>query len=208
MKTILFDFDGTIADSFEAVLAITNRLALEFGYPPTTPDDVPRLRRLSSREVIRQSRVSPYRLPWLLHRLRWELQQEISSLQPIAGMPEVLKVLKQQGNRLGIVTSNSTDNVVAFLQRQNLRQTFDWVETGLTVFGKGRLIRRVIRDNNLSRDQVIYVGDETRDIEAAKSIGVKVIAVGWGFNSPEILAAYHPNALICHPSELVEVVRL
>jgi phosphoglycolate phosphatase-like HAD superfamily hydrolase len=61
--------------------------------------------------------------------------------------------------------------------------------------------------NNLSSEEVIYVGDETRDIEASKKINIKVIAVSWGFNSGEVLAKHNPDFLIHKPSELIEVLR-
>lgn len=206
MKVIIFDFDGTIADSFAAVLKITNQLALEFGYAPARPEDVPRLKNLSSREIVKQSKVSPFKLPFLLRRLRGELNREMEQLQPIAGMKPALLALKQQGYRLGIVTSNSCENVVAFLKAQKLDTLFDFVDSGLALFGKGRVIQRILRQQHLNPEDVIYVGDETRDIEAARKIGIKVISVSWGYNSSQALAAENPDFLIHQPEELLQVV--
>ncbi len=206
MKVIIFDFDGTIADSFAAVLKITNQLATEFGYTPARPEDVPRLKNLSSREIVRQSKVSPFKLPFLLRRLRGELNREMDQLQPIAGMKTALLTLKQQGYSLGIVTSNSRENVVAFLKAQGLDTTFDFVGSGLALFGKGRVIQRILRQHRLDPKDVIYVGDETRDIEAARKIGIKVISVSWGYNSSQALAAESPDFLIHQPEELLQVV--
>lgn len=206
VKVVIFDFDGTIADSFDTVLQITNRLAVEFGYPPVLPDDVKRLKNLSSREVLKQSNVAMVHLPFLLRRFRHELNQQIRQLKPIPGMREILAELKQRGHRLGIVTSNSQENVLAFLEGQGLGNLFDFVDSGLTLFGKGRLIQRVIRQQNLSPETVIYVGDETRDIEAARKTQIKVIAVGWGFNSTQILAEHQPDFLVHQPDELVKAV--
>ncbi|EKQ69081.1 haloacid dehalogenase superfamily enzyme, subfamily IA [Leptolyngbyaceae cyanobacterium JSC-12] len=206
MKVIIFDFDGTIADSFEVVLKISNRLAAEFGYPKAQPEDISRLKNLSSREVIRQSKVSPFKLPLLLRRLRCELNQEIHRLKPIPGMKEALLMLKQQGNRLGIVTSNSCENVAAFLEVQELSDVFDFIGSGLALFGKGRIIQRILKQHQLNPADVIYVGDETRDIEAARKIGIPVVAVSWGFNSRQALAAENPDFLIDHPEELLQVV--
>lgn len=206
MKVIIFDFDGTIADSFEAVLKISNQLAAEFGYPKAQPEDISRLKNLSSREVVRQSKVSPFKLPFLLRRLRCELNREIHRLKPIPGMKSALLMLKQQGNQLGIVTSNSCENVAAFLQAQELSEAFDFIGSGLALFGKGRVIQRILKQNNLNPADVIYVGDETRDIEAARKIGIRVIAVSWGFNSSQVLAAEKPDFLIHEPEELLEVV--
>lgn len=206
MKVIIFDFDGTIADSFAAVLKIANQLAPQFGYPPTRPEDIPRLKNLSSREIVKQSKVSPFKIPFLLRRLRGELNREMEQLEPIAGMKTALLTLKQQGYRLGIVTSNSRENVVAFLKAQGLDTIFDFVGSGLALFGKGRVIQRILRQHRLPPEDVIYVGDETRDIEAARKIGIKVISVSWGYNSSQALAAENPDFLIHQPEELLQVV--
>lgn len=206
MKVIIFDFDGTIADSFAAVLKITNRLAAEFGYAPARPEDIPRLKNLSSREIVKQSRVSPFKLPFLLRRLRGELNREMDQLEPIAGMKPALLALKQQGYSLGIVTSNSCENVIAFLKAQGLDTIFDFVGSGLALFGKAQVIQRILRQHRFNPKDVMYVGDETRDIEAARKIGIKVISVSWGYNSSQALAAENPDFLIHHPEELLQVV--
>ncbi len=206
MKVIIFDFDGTIADSLEMVLTISNRLAGEFGYPPTCSQDIKRLKNLSSREILQQSKVPFFRLPFLLRRLRCELNREICTLQPVPGMKEVLLNLKQQGHRLGIVTSNSRENVMAFLAAQGMEELFDFISSGFTIFGKGKVIQRIIQQHHLEPATVFYVGDETRDIEAAKKIQIRAIAVSWGFNSREVLAEQDPDFLIHHPQELVEIV--
>lgn len=206
-KVIIFDFDGTIADSFELVLAISNRLASEFGYSPALPEDVRRLKNLSSREILQQAKVPFFRLPFLLRRLRLELNREISTLNPIPGIKEALQELKQQGHLLGIVTSNSVENVAAFLAVQEMEHLFDFIGSGLTLFGKGKVIQRILKQQRLDPAMVIYVGDETRDIEAARKIQIQVIAVSWGFNSREVLAEQKPDFLISHPSQLIEVVR-
>ncbi|UBF28087.1 HAD-IA family hydrolase [Kovacikia minuta CCNUW1] len=206
MKEIIFDFDGTIADSFDVVLTASNRLATEFGYPAVRPEDAKQLQNLTSREILRRSGVSLLKLPFLLRRLRLELNREICRLEPIPGIKEVLQDLKQAGNQLGIVTSNSQENVIAFLNAQNMNDLFGFVGSGLTLFGKDRIIRRILRQQNLDPAIAIYVGDETRDIEAARKIGIRVISVSWGFNSSEILAAHRPDFLIDHPAELLEVM--
>jgi phosphoglycolate phosphatase-like HAD superfamily hydrolase len=205
VNVLIFDFDGTIADSFEIVLAITNRLAPEFGYPPALPEDVERLRNLSSREIVRQSKVSPFKIPFLVRRLRGELYREIPHLQPIPGIKAALLDLKQQGYQLGIVTSNSRKNVVAFLAAQQLSDMFDFIGSGIALFGKDRILRRILKQQQLNPRDVVYVGDETRDIEAARTIGIKVISVSWGYNTSQALAAENPDYLIHQPAELLQI---
>lgn len=205
MKVLIFDFDGTIADSFEVIVRLANRLALEFGYPVVQPDEIATLQNLSSREIVRQSGIPPWKFPFLLRRLQRELNQEIGQLQLIPGMQETLLALHQRGDRLGIVTSNSCANVYAFLAAQNLTPAFEFVDSGLSLFGKGRIIQRVLHQHRLNPAEVLYVGDETRDIEAAHHIGIPVVAVTWGFNSRQALAAAQPDYLIDQPQALLHL---
>jgi HAD superfamily hydrolase (TIGR01549 family) len=208
VKVIIFDFDGTIADSFEAVWKISNKLAAEFGFPVTQADEISQLKNLSSKEIVKQSKLSPFKIPFLVRRLRKELRRELPHLQTFPGMEAVLRSLKQQGNRLGIVTSNSRENVEAFLIAQNLLDIFDFVESGLALFGKDQVIRRVAKQQRLNLANLIYVGDETRDIEAARKLGIPIISVTWGFNSSQALAAENPDFLIHQPEELLQAASI
>jgi phosphoglycolate phosphatase len=205
-KIIIFDFDGTIADSRNTLVEIANRLAVEFGYEPVEPEELFRLSNLSSRAIIKQSPLPPYKIPFLLRRVKKELNKEIASLKPFSGIEESLVQLKEYGYKLGIITSNLEDNVMAFLKNNNLSSLFEFVYSGTALFGKDKIINQLIRRNNLPVKQIIYVGDETRDIEAAKKSKVKVIAVAWGFNSASVLAKYKPDFLVTHPQELIQVI--
>jgi phosphoglycolate phosphatase len=202
-KLIIFDFDGTIADTQEAVISITNRLAPEFGFSPLNEEDIAHYRHLRAREIIRQSRVSWWQIPFLMKRVKEELKKEILTIQPITGMETALEQLKQQNFQLGIITSNSQENATQFLRQHGLLHCFNFVESSFYLFGKDKVIKRLLRQKKISPEATTYVGDETRDIEAARKSGVKVVAVGWGFNAATALANCQPDALIFHPSELV-----
>jgi phosphoglycolate phosphatase len=206
-KVIIFDFDGTIADTVDALVSIANRLAIEFGYVQITPAELALLRNFTSREIIKYSGISLLKIPFLLKKVKQELKQKIQEFKPIPGIQEALIDLQHQGYRLGIITSNSQENVVAFLKNHELDQLFDFIYSGVTIFGKTTIINNVLRQKQLKTEAVIYVGDETRDIEASKKANIKVIAVTWGFNSPEVLAKQHPDFLIHHPSELLAVIK-
>ncbi|MFM2062778.1 MAG: hypothetical protein RLZZ507_2448 [Cyanobacteriota bacterium] len=206
-KVIIFDFDGTIADTVDALVSIANRLAVEFGYIQITANELTLLRNLTSREIIKYSGVSLLKIPFLVKKVKSELKSKIPELEPIFGMKEALIELNQQGYRLGIITSNSQENVTEFLKSHGLNYLFEFIYSGVTIFGKTTIINNVLRQRQLKPQTVIYVGDETRDIEAAKKANIKVVAVSWGFNSPEALAKQNPDFLIHHPSELLDVVK-
>ncbi len=206
LPVIVFDFDGTIADTLDAIVAIANRLAPDYGFSPVTAAEVEEYRNLNARQAIRRSQVPFVKIPFLIRRVQAELNREIQHLNPISGIPEALTTLWRRGHRLGIVTSNSAANVNAFLAKQQLSDLFDFVHSGATLFGKSRVIEQLLKQEHLYPHRVIYVGDETRDIDAAQKIQIKVISVAWGFNAESVLAQHRPDFLIHHPSELVTVL--
>ncbi|MBH8574066.1 HAD-IA family hydrolase [Nostocaceae cyanobacterium CENA369] len=206
-KVIIFDFDGTIADTVDALVSIANRLAVEFGYVQITEEELALLRNLTSREIIKYSGISLFKIPFLLKKVKSELKNKIHEFKPIPGIQEALTELKNQDYRLGIITSNSKENVTGFLKSNELDNLFDFIYSGVTIFGKTTIINNALRQKQLKPQAVIYVGDETRDIEASKKANIKVIAVTWGFNSPEVLAKQNPDFLIHQPSELLEVIK-
>ncbi|MGI0493585.1 HAD-IA family hydrolase [Alkalinema pantanalense CENA528] len=204
--TVIFDFDGTIADSLAAGIKIGNQLAEEFGLEPITMDKLRRWQNLSSQQILKEAKIPFFRIPRLLSRFRVEMNREVPQLSPIPGIQEALLALKQNGYRLGIVSSNSENNVWAFLHARQLDHLFDFVVSSPRVLGKNKVLKRLIKEYQLHPDHVFYIGDETRDVEAAHKTGVKSIAVCWGFNSPHALRSHNPDFLLRDPQELVSLL--
>lgn len=206
IKTIFFDFDGTIADTLTEFVKIVNRLAIEFGYRVASPEDIQQLRQLSSKEILRVAAVPIWQIPFLIRRLKKELNREIEGVTPIPGMKATLQHLKSRGVKLGILTSNSQENVSKFLRERGMEDLFDRIYAGTSLFGKDKILRKILRQENLAPDEFMYVGDETRDVDAARKSGVRAIAVGWGFNTPDALAHRQPDFLLHEPRELIEIL--
>jgi HAD superfamily hydrolase (TIGR01509 family) len=204
-KVIIFDFDGTLADTIDILLSITNRLSTEFGFKSATKEELAQLSNLNSWQILQYSGISIFKFPLLIRRLKAELHREVPQIQLFPGIKEVLLELKKRGFQLGIITSNSRENVLGALEKNGLQDTFTFIYSGST-FGKHKVINKWLRIENIHTEKVVYVGDEIRDIDAAKKTGIKVIAVGWGFNSPQALAAQNPNFLIERPQELIDIM--
>jgi HAD superfamily hydrolase (TIGR01509 family) len=204
-KVIIFDFDGTLADTIDILLSITNRLSAEFGFKSATKEELAQLSNLNSWQILQYSGISIFKFPLLIRRLKAELHSEVPHIQLFPGIKEVLLELKKCGFQLGIITSNSRENVWTSLEKNGLQSLFTFIYSGST-FGKHKVINKWLRRENINPEQVVYVGDEIRDIDAAKKTGIKVIAVGWGFNSQEALAAQNPDFLIERPQELIEIM--
>jgi len=203
--TLIFDFDGTIADTLAAIVRLANKYNETLGIPPLDLDEIEAMRGMSSREILKKHRIPLAKLPYLIIHYQKELGREIDKLGLFPGIREVLLELKALGVKLGILTSNSTENVEKFLQAREL-DVFDFIHSEKNLFGKSRALRHVLKEEDVGKDDVIYVGDEARDIEACRKAHVPVIAVSWGFQRRDFLADQGPTYIVDSPDEILEIV--
>ena len=204
-ETIIFDFDGTIADSLMLVISIFRELTGWRG--ARTPEDVARMRRLPIRKVVKEVKVPLYQVPPLLMRGRKMMAAQIAEVPLFDGMHEVIQKLHAQGHRMLVMSTNSTQNVESFLRLHHLEEYFDAVYGGVGLLNKAAALRRLIRQKQLDRKKCVYIGDEHRDIEGARKVHMKAIAVTWGYNDIELLRAHHPFAIAEKPTDLLEIFR-
>jgi len=200
-QMILFDFDGTIGDTFAAGFQILNRLADEFGFRQLSESDLPLVRDMRTRQLLKFLDVPTTRLAKIARRGAEELRLCIDEIQPLPGLPDLVRSLQRRGFRLAIVTSNSEENVRAFLRNHDL-DIFEVVRSCPKLMGKARAIRAVRKGAGYKRHQVLFIGDETRDIEACQKAGIRIAAVTWGYNSPAVLKSLKPDYFVTTPAEL------
>jgi phosphoglycolate phosphatase len=203
MAAIIFDFDGTIVDSFDFVVTF---LADGVNLPPLSGKQKQELHSLSMTAIARRLGYRWWRLPFMLVKGRRKMNGSIKRLQPFDGMAAVIKQLHGDGHKLFIVSSNSVQNIHDFLRHHKLQAYFSEVTGGIGLFGKAGALRRLLRKHRLKAEQAIYIGDELRDVEAAQSINLPVIAVTWGFARPADLAALRPTARANTPAELSRLI--
>jgi phosphoglycolate phosphatase len=204
MKLIVFDFDGTLADSLAAGLEIFNRLAPDLGYRPVEDPDA--VRALPTREFLRRHGIPLWRLPRLVRRFHAAAAEGADRLRLFAGLTEVLPELRARGVRLGVLSSNREDNIRRCLRANGSEGHFAFVVGYPRLFGKAKALRRILRAEQLARPDVLYVGDEVRDVEAAKRAGVAVAAVTWGVHAEPLLRTATPDHMITTPQELLDLV--
>jgi phosphoglycolate phosphatase len=202
--TVIFDFDGTLADTFVTSIRIFERLTHR--NEQYDSDEIAHLRGLTALHVIRELRIPPWRVPWLLVRGRAMMRKELASIVLFDGIEPVLQELQEAGIAMYIMSSNSPGTIRKVMAAEGLGHYFTHIYGNVGVFGKARMLRRVLARNQLTRETAVYVGDEGRDVEAAKRVGIKSIAVGWGFNSAELLARHHPYALVESIDDLAAVL--
>lgn len=202
---IIFDFDGTIADSEQAILSSWNEVAAQYGYKQVQPEDISRLKKFSIREVSQKLNFNMRMIPLLMPKFYRLYQQAIKDVAIFAGMKELLLQIEEKGYQTAILSSNSRDNILAFLRKNGLSHVTN-VYTSSSLFGKDRLIKKFLRAHRLKRSDVIYVGDELRDVVACKKAGVRIIWVSWGLNSFEAVQNASPDYCVSEPKDILEIV--
>lgn len=182
-----------------------NQVAPQYNLPPINEADIEGVRNTSAKELILKYRISPWKLWKLTQYIQGKLKQNIHQIKMVDGLAEVVTELKENGHQVGIVTSNTRENVRLFLESHQFPE-LDFIHSEKNLFGKAKVLRSLLRELGLPTSEAVYVGDEVRDVEAAKKAGICIVAVAWGFNSPTRLALAQPDYLVSRPTQLLSIV--
>lgn len=203
-KYVFFDFDGTLADTEEVNFVIYQKLAEKYNLRNITIDELGHIKKMSAKELMAYVELKKRYLPFMLKRGKNLLKQDMKNIKPCK--PDILSTvaeLKKMGIKTAIITTNSKANVEMFLEKNNAF-IFDFIAS-TSMFGKETKMRRIMKKEKLRNEEVLYVGDEIRDINAAKNAGIDIASVGWGYNTVESLKKNNPEYLVMEPSELIEI---
>ena len=196
---LVFDFDGTIADTLGEAFLIYNDIALEHGYLPVAPEQVEELRSLHTRDLLKHLGISKRKIPILVATALSRLKKRMPEMSLIAGMADVLPQLRERVQHFAILSSNAPENVEAFLDVQGIRSLFTSIKGTGKLSGKSKHLRSFTRTHSLDPAEILYIGDEIRDLRAAHKAGIDAVAVTWGLNSEASLAQENPRYLLRSP---------
>ncbi len=201
---VIFDFDGTIADSFPYVFDFLKQVARNTKH--YTPEEIEASRKMSMKRLALHLGVPVWQLLPTYFRGRHYLRQYMRDVKAFAGMPELIRQLHVEGWQLFIASANSGRNIRALLRHLQLGQYFTTVRGGSGFMGKPRLLNYIVQRYRLDKSQTWYVGDETGDIVSATASGLHSIAVGWGFADPAKLKLVEPHATADVPGDIAVIV--
>ena len=187
-RAVIFDFDGTIADSLPAIIAVTEDLIGRT--EPYTPAQIDEMRDLSIPDLLKVLGVPKWKAILLLFRGRRMLKAHMHGIDVHTGMRAAIQELHSAGVPLYVLSSNSTENVQKYLQWHKLEQYFSGVYGGVSVLGKAPRLLSLLKKEQVDTQASWYVGDETRDVIAANAVGLNMAAVSWGYNTHGALAAH------------------
>jgi phosphoglycolate phosphatase len=200
-RLAIFDFDGTLADSFPWFASVLNGVAERYRFKQIEAHEVAFLRTQSARQIVAHLGLAPWKMPFVANQLRRLAARDAHTIPLFPGVDAMLARLVGAGVALAIVSSNAEATVRRVLgpAAEHVRH----YDCGASMFGKRRHIRRVLARAGVDRAAAIYIGDELRDLEAARAEHLDFGAVAWGYTHPSSLAASGPTALFAGVDDLV-----
>src|SRR5690242_9667860 len=204
-KLAIFDFDGTLADSFAFFLATHDTLARRHGFAPIDVARIGEYRGMEPRDIMRRQGVPMWKLPFIARDFVSLMANGGADIRAFTGIAEVLPVLARGGLKLAIVTSNSEHNVRRVLGPEVMAH-ISLVDSGAHLFGKRRRLERVMKHCGAVPRTTIYIGDQTTDGHAAREAGIAFGAVPWGYASAELLAELPPDLMFAHVQDLARLI--
>jgi phosphoglycolate phosphatase len=193
-ELVIFDFDGTLADSFHWFAAELNDVARCWGFREVAPEHEWELRQMGADEIFRWLQVPRWKIPWIARDLRRRMAQDIERIRIFDGVAQMLQRLGSGDCRIALASSNAAANVEQVLGPE-LCACIEASECGVSLSGKPARLRRLRRRFGVEADETLYIGDEVRDIVAARRAGIAAGAVTWGYNSDAALIAQRPDLL-------------
>lgn len=201
---LIFDFDGTIANTFPLVIEVVEQWSVTD--TKLTVELIEELRGMPAQQALKRVGIPLRKVPALLTRGRRELMDKLKGAEPFPGIIEVIKELAKD-NDLYVMSSNSDENINHLLKTYGITGCFKAVYGNVSIFGKTKTLKKILKTQSLSKSKSVYIGDETRDIEAAHKLKIKAIAVTWGFNNKKILSQFQPEYKISKPQTLLKIAQ-
>ena len=203
VKLIIFDFDGTLVNSKEVSISIYNQLAEK--YNSKKIENIQNIQKLPLMERFKTLDIPLYKLPHFAAEFTKQYKYSLKNIPMVTGIRELLIELKRQGYQLAIVSSNSESNIRDFF-RENQLDVFGTIINSTNILGKDKVIKKLMTTHKLNSPDVLYVGDEKRDITACKKLGIKIIWVNWGYDLVETVRDEHPDYVVTSPQDILSIL--
>lgn len=205
MTTIIFDFDGTLADSMPLFMQAWNTYAGQFNYLPVSEKDLTASRNLTIQQRAKKYGFPMHKIPVILPKVYQYFKAHMNEVALFDGIKDMLDTLAHNGYRIVIISSNAKENIELFLKQEGI-ETVSQVLTSSRIFGKDTVIRKYMKQQNVTPSQLLYVGDEVRDIVACNKVAVPFAWVSWGLDGFELIEKERPKFVVHSPQELLDAL--
>lgn len=202
IKNVIFDWSGVVKDCVEDYLVIANKKLKHFG----------------GKEISMEELKEEWCQPWMDFFKKYipaatiEEQEvfykkavsESPKAKSYPGIPELIKKLKNSGAKVFVVSSDYPETIFPEIKDFGLEGVFDSVIC--EAHNKEEAVRKIVESSNLEKDSTIFIGDSNHEIEVGKKVGIKTVAVTWGFTSENKLKSHNPDFVVHSSEELEKVI--
>ena len=207
-KAILFDFDGTLADTAADLARPLNRLRAARGLPQLPLESLRPFASAGARGLLEAGLgILPDHPEFKSLRetfLKYYAEDICVDTRLFPGMDELLASIEARGLRWGIVTNKSTSLTRLLVAALKLEARVACVVCGdTTPFLKPNpaSLLHAAKEIALAPQDCVYLGDDLRDVQAARAAGMRSVAVEWGYGRN--LADWQADAIIARPTDLI-----
>lgn len=191
-RGVLFDLDGTLVDSYDAIAASLNYARAAFAEPPLPVAVVRRMVGHGLESLIEEA-LGPERTVDGVRLFREHYDRVgIESTRTLPGVASTLPALRARGYRMGVASNKPARFGRPILERLGLAAHFDAIlGPDLVAHPKPHreMVDRLLQILGVSAAEVVYVGDMGVDAETCRNAGIPCWLIATGSCSPEELAA-------------------
>lgn len=203
VKATIFDFDGTLADTYLLGLNLVNKYAEKLGYNKIQHPE--KLRGKHALDILtKELGVPAWKIPYLVWKGKKIAKEEFQDAALFPGIPTMIAKLEEWCT-VGVLTSNHKKVVETIFAKHNVALNLIY-SSGL--FNKDRSLRKMMKKYGFTEEEILYVGDEIRDVKACKKVGIKIIGVSWGYNSDKALLEAGADYIAHTPEDILEIVKI
>jgi phosphoglycolate phosphatase-like HAD superfamily hydrolase len=203
-KCVVFDFDGTLADSEKIIISIYDYFAVQNNKPELTEEIKQKLRDGTTRQAIKWTGVKFWQIPKLLNVARAEYKKRSSKVKIFTGIKSLIRGLSKDFD-IYILSTNNEKTVRKIFKKNNFKTEMTILK-GSSVFGKDKALNKLLKSKKYDRDKSWMVGDEMRDITAGNKAGLKTIGVTWGLQSEVGLKLASPDYIAKSPQDIQKFI--
>ncbi len=204
-KLVIFDLDGTLTNNINLSEIIYRAISKKYNLRELSSEEIRRLKSSTSLKQFLSVGMPLFKIPKLYNESREIASKYIADCVLVPGMKELLFRLIDKDIKLAIVSSNSDANIHNFLIKNDIN-FFSFVRGKASMKGKKRILKKMIPKIGYQLEEVIYIGDEVRDVRACKLIPIEIAAVAWGFEAFDILENANPNYVVKSIDELEKLI--
>lgn len=203
-KLLIFDFDGTIANTLNGMYEIYKIMAKKYKLDVLSKEAFIAYKKLPILERLQKQNIPLYAIPKIIRDSQKLQMTFLTEAKPFEGIKDVLNELKTMYT-LVIVSSNKKDFIKAFLKTHDMR-VFEKVYGKAEIFGKAKKIKKALRKMHAQVTDTIYIGDETRDLKACQELNLDIISVSYGYDDKSLLVAEGATHIIDTPNALLSAI--